>query len=499
MSTLLTRMVLPDRLILRSQRYLAPLSRDGLPPEDVLPIELWNHVFEHLPDTNLLVGTAVCRAFNGMCIAIFLARNRISTSSFTSGNISIPPDVLPAVQLSCPAPLLHQLRCAGEILDRHLKLLRAVVSSFREMETLELVFKPWTPSVPPWTEPPDTWTLALCNVLFDMTNRGCGPLVVFCSGHLFTCPPLDILAWRRSYGSQWNRFPYSIRTLALRITRVLRQRRQFLLPSMLFIQSIRIHTILTRSCLGSERGTLIVIHPPSSPQLSLGGTYAYGNPVPIRRLIPVLLALILPHLSSLLLRREDIPPTVLREFLERHPTLVGIHIHIPSSRSADPLIAPPLVLPSLTLISADTALAMLRLLAALGDSPRLAELKFPLCTSPAALRTSRPTFRRIAQIPHRIMLDLGSNMLGDDAAAVTVDPEDASIAQTLQCVRDVKLRCNTVHAVQRALPWLALLPNLTGLCLIFQFLPSPDLQAHQQIVADCRAALPHVPDIMFGH
>ncbi|KAJ7744020.1 hypothetical protein DFH07DRAFT_777177 [Mycena maculata] len=59
-----------------------------------------------------------------------------------------------------------------------------------------------------------------------------------------------------------------------------------------------------------------------------------------------------------------------------------------------------------------------------------------LCTPPAGLRTSRPTFRRIAEISHHIMLELVSDTLGDELTAVPVDPEDAGIAQTLQAASD---------------------------------------------------------------
>ncbi|KAJ6529029.1 hypothetical protein DFH09DRAFT_1371095, partial [Mycena vulgaris] len=106
---MLTMPPLPFRL--KRLRLRSRSEKKGISPHSIMPVELWDAVFHEISDADLLRTAIVCRAFNTLCITIYLARHHISGHSLSSGNLSISSHILRALGLSCDTRPITRLVC----------------------------------------------------------------------------------------------------------------------------------------------------------------------------------------------------------------------------------------------------------------------------------------------------------------------------------------------------------------------------------------------------
>ncbi|KAJ7740518.1 hypothetical protein B0H16DRAFT_53750 [Mycena metata] len=137
-----------ESLILRLSRYRhrkrATSSQSFGTPQFLLPFELWDLVVRNLTDADLLRVALVCRVFNAVAIGEYLARHNVALSNVVLSvkEISVPSQVIHALQLSCSPPDAERLVCnfGASGIHRDLLSLRRMVHRSRNIRELTLDF-----------------------------------------------------------------------------------------------------------------------------------------------------------------------------------------------------------------------------------------------------------------------------------------------------------------------------------------------------------------------
>ncbi|KAJ7909111.1 hypothetical protein B0H13DRAFT_644345 [Mycena leptocephala] len=113
------------------------LWRPRKPPQDLLPIEVWDLIFTSLTDHALLQTACVCRIFNELSITMYLRRHNV-TAATTS--LKIPPYLMRSLDLACVTPQIDSLRCKFWTFDvlRHMRSLREVVGKCQDLTEISL-------------------------------------------------------------------------------------------------------------------------------------------------------------------------------------------------------------------------------------------------------------------------------------------------------------------------------------------------------------------------
>ncbi|KAJ7909110.1 hypothetical protein B0H13DRAFT_644336 [Mycena leptocephala] len=201
-------------------------------------------------------------------------------------------------------------------------------------------------------------------------------------------------------------------------------------------------------------------------------------------------------------------PTVLGQFLQRHPT-IG---HIGFSRSGEDtdsfatgrtLCSPPVVLPNLIRLYANDGFALIDLLNAF-DCPRVSII---------GIRITRPNLRYVTGLKallHRLSLRTQRTKieltpsLASPGDRIPLDDDEKAIVRSLHSVHCVCLMTADLAEAQKALPWLMLLPALRRLELSNMIranlnpldFDDPDLVAFME---EARAALPGVTEFVVAN
>ncbi|KAJ7878427.1 hypothetical protein B0H13DRAFT_2279073 [Mycena leptocephala] len=433
---------------LLSWRSSQSRRRTGVPPDALLPIELWDCIFQELPEDPLLRISTTCRAFNDLCMPIYLVRKGIPPLSLAPGDICIQSALIKALQLSFYIPPIECLLCRFWVfrVHEHMWSLRNLVNRTKSIRKLELIFH---------------------EELFQAASRPLdrvpyNPAVM----NLFR----DIVYCRNDSAGQSSL--WAGRTSS---------------PVVLVIYVAGNFTNSTSAAV-LEIISIALSNPPSHP---------HHHPTPRRRfcqqqqqllhsgaeLSVVLPCITLPLLYTITLNTETIDPVVLSQFLARHKTLLSLEFDSePPAAPARALITPAVTLPALHRINSSSPANVVRLLDALEWSPKLSNLGFSYDRSTLhSIAGLNVLLRRLGQRTRDVQLQLvlaTSNMR-------PLDEEESAIASTLACVRSVQMNVLRQETAREILPWLALLPRFQLLDLIF--MPRTVAQSQIQSTAgfDC--------------
>ncbi|KAJ7098516.1 hypothetical protein B0H15DRAFT_821016 [Mycena belliarum] len=331
------------------QRLRKPIG--SFPPAP-LPLELWERILGELTYDDLISAAHVCRAFNDRCIAIHLRRNGVAPELTTSGTLHIRSHLLLFFQLARLPPRLqiHTVVChfwTFHIL-RDMKALQSFIRRSPGLTGLRLSFvgnlmKAHTyDTYFPYSQ--RALMTELCDIIRRMVRISAAPVFVVGSGHLYHATPRDLAAWgfrhfvcRHAIG----RVAWFDRARAvlkpkdmcpnLYLPVHLNDDRQKLVTRSL--HSIELRAIPSTTY---EAGplTLIEFDTDSAKELELGGYSRDRYPdIYGPALAAILPLLTLPALRNLTISKE-VDPTLLSQFLERHPSIRTIELHY-SATSGD--------------------------------------------------------------------------------------------------------------------------------------------------------------------
>ncbi|KAF7300138.1 F-box domain-containing protein [Mycena kentingensis (nom. inval.)] len=471
------------------------------PALDILPYELWEIIFRQEHTASELLGCAkLCHCFNELCLRIYLeGRGWTPEKLFAAEIPAISEDILPVLALYNPArPLaVRKFACTlpGSMhtkqriaaLGSLVGSLASVVSRATKLEELSVTFAYDIIANARRVQDGRKILRALCGVLSAATKRVNGPVYVLTDGAIHSCRPQDIAGWKL------ERFQYN----------PLAGKGQDVSPSSSGPWSVdtRLHTGKTAQvrplrCItslslrvsGDGGHSILILDPRSISYISLR-----DDAFPLD---PILASLSLPSLRTVNVHSATIDPRGLRTLLVNHPGVVRMEYHTspPSPGVPRPLIEPPLAHPGL--IELATIASAGRLIPALIDSPHLRVLSYslpaflPLTKSDAFLADLRAIAARTpaqddsdaTPAPHasrfiasdrenRLTLKLSfyerrqywlwnSHRLkaSNPALAFASHPRLPDIVAGLDTVRAVYLTFWSMHAAQRAIPFLALFP-----------------------------------------
>ncbi|KAJ7190033.1 hypothetical protein GGX14DRAFT_580194 [Mycena pura] len=452
---------------------LSPRREAGRQPEALLPLEVWDLVFQALlnDDHMLLQVACVCRIFNELAIALFFRRNKINLST---GAVTVNPYTVTALYLSCGHLPINTLSCSFfSTYVRSMRILRAVVEKCPDLTNLHLTYATLgTRRI----SGEKTFLLALCDVLHAMSKRMAGPVIVLGTNFILRFEVADLCTRKR-----YNWIP-------ARIQRVLKVDSPSQFSMQLKARQLAYPAEVEIQCIRAELGPFNSFTLIAFDMMSL-------TLVPTKTLSAADISSILSHIRVPLLRyfhlhTDAINPAVLSQFFSRHTGVLRIHIsHTDGSRH--PLCTPPVLLPILSEISSCDAARIPALLDAFGHSPQLYAIRinFDRTTVPlvAELKTA---LRRISLQPHitRLELNLPRN-IGVALQAYPPDDEEHAILSTVHFVRDIRLLAHSIADARAVIPRLAMLPALRTLNLDVDWTGTkrPDLPA---LIEEARTALP---------
>ncbi|KAJ6608913.1 hypothetical protein B0H10DRAFT_512523 [Mycena sp. CBHHK59/15] len=462
---------------------------DGAPFTRVLPIELWNVVFHELPGEDLLRAASVCRAFNELCIVIYL---RDYKKSITEEEIHIHSHLLRPLQLSCVPLRVQHLVCFFWSFDilRNMRLLVELVSRSRTLHSMFLDFHSdlfdahLHDSRAPYSQ--QTLLNTFRDVIYGMTMKNPGKIIIVANSAIFSCDQSDIVQWQHR---DFDRHSRSFIT-KMRSTLHLNPRDPHLAvivsppseppqvvhpwdphlavivsppsepPQVVPIDRLQMVHVWPISGAFVSHTTLITFNMGKENTLCLGHVFGYFKfSLSGQELSQILPHVALPVLQILRLFTSTIDPAVLRKFIARHP-----HIHTITYGSVyddglqlDTLIDRPLKMPALTCLEADTSAKILILLRAFDLSPTLYSI--PLIFNRIELSyipDLKALLRRISLRVTPTRLDLTQCWDQD----LPYDDEEREIAASLFCVECVQLPQYVVHEFIMPIRWLVMLPAL---------------------------------------
>ncbi|KAJ7211468.1 hypothetical protein C8J57DRAFT_309381 [Mycena rebaudengoi] len=482
---------------------------------EILPVELWDAVFQELPHGDLLRAAAVCTSFNILCIGIYFARNGFYPASIEeNGDVFLRSPLLPALQLSCLVLPITRLRCHfwDFAIQRNLIFLRELVRRSGTLSHLFLSFSSDLFRVREHAQYPREdlrrpVLSAFCDVLYEMAKKRDGPVIVCSPRTMFSCRARDIRTWRLHrhefnrgltpvelfrrasfLGSKSYWYRSTVRLFDGRSARVVTLRK------------IEDATVVSADIPDERyplRGTIVVFNPSSLTHL-----YLSDNRLSEREYAMLCAVITFPVLTNLGLCTYKIRSEDLSMFLLRHVLIEelecacnqGDHIYT----GVAPLISPPIAHPKLTTISVDgQGKVIYALVDALDLSPNLLSLSFLFDRStPSRLNDLKVALRRISLRTRDTHLQLS---LSSSVSEQEFDEEELHIAGSLRCITDVRLACWSVRSGTTMIPWLARLPGLTRVEVTLytedQHIPTGDHNV-ADLVARISEALPHVLEVV---
>ncbi|KAJ7750605.1 hypothetical protein B0H16DRAFT_1842735 [Mycena metata] len=413
----------------------------GVPPEALLPIELWECIFHEL---GLLTGdtvwtlSATCRAFNQLCMSKYLTYRGVSPQSLASGNITIDSDLLAALQWAFCISALECLSCNfGLYWEREDMLcLQNIVSRSSSIRKLELTFYGDVSR----RRSGKVVVNAFRDIMASMAERVKGPTVFVRWQDIFTCRPQDIRGWKI------HKFHFAGTTLRNRVLATVRSPRPLQ-------ATVRLHdggsaSVFPisgiRSAYISEIPSITTV--PGQPQILHPGD----------ELSVVLPHLTLPELTSITLNTDSTDSIVLSQFLARHKHIKSFeYYHF--NRGADTIITHALALPHLNHIRSREPANLIHLLNIFKASPNLTNFGFDF---------DRSTFEKIAAqnvLLQRLKLHIKDIHLelhltvGD---MLPLDEHECTVVRSLTGVVSVEMDALSYVVIQDMFPWLRLLPRL---------------------------------------
>ncbi|KAJ7099258.1 hypothetical protein B0H15DRAFT_944665 [Mycena belliarum] len=482
------------RSVRRRLSFNPPRGRKGVPPDALLPLELWNCIFLELPDDPLLQVSATCRTFNALCMAMYFLREGITSDSLASGDLAVASRLIKPLQLSLFIPPIACLSCdfwSRYYHAEHLACLRSLLRSSHSIKRLEMIFaQDLFISVyqDPLLKPFDRESVLnlFRDVVYSMSRKFNGPAIVVNPFDIFTCRPRDIAHWeihRHHLGGGLrdrlrDRLTNPFRTQHPSHTMVrLHDGTHARVDPFRSITTAHIYEIPSLTQRANASSTLIVINHEHITYLVLGYVKRSIRHSPAGAELSVILPwLTLPALHAITLRTDSIDSAVLSQFLARQRSLQCIEYVTPRSTThTAPLVAPALAHPALARLSATDPANLLRLLDAVGASPQLASFDFAFDRASPDMQA---LLRRLAQ--HR-------------THASAPHPQRAGRPRVAGRRRACRGRLARRDAARGVLPWLTLLPGLLRLdCGFPSDYSDAGVEAQAAFLREARLALPGV-------
>ncbi|KAJ7153022.1 hypothetical protein C8R43DRAFT_1002686 [Mycena crocata] len=447
-------------------------NRTHLTFELTLPTELWNIVFLHLSDADLLRTASVCVAFNVLCIGIYLVRYELCSPA-----VELFSTMLRALQLSCRPPPMEELFCRfwwSYHFFRDLATLRRIIRRSPSLNKLSFNFYSDLFQVHHHTRAYSQRQLLgqFCATLSAMVTKNPGPVVVLHGVSPFVCHSADIAGWRLD-AFQFNR-ARGRRELLARVRRAFghdpflpytairrREGGTYKVEALTKLQTADVSFVRDDPGPFGPRYNIVILNVASITLLILG-----GMDIPVQHLTSILRHPTFPALDHLSLHTDGIDPVVLGNFLLRHlelRTFVYWRLGMWQLPNFIP-IKPPIAHPCLVKIEANNADAVRVTMECLHLSPQLNAFDFTYThTASTNISSLNSTFQLISQRSVECHLDLwilSQKVDTDPTQWPFMDEEAADIARRLHCLRSVKIACWTRDIARMALPWLVLFPAL---------------------------------------
>ncbi|KAJ7493627.1 hypothetical protein FB451DRAFT_1387787 [Mycena latifolia] len=524
-------------------RYLAPFvfgpnrlriwrrkNTNSISQNLILPLEIWDIVFHELTDTYLLRAAAVCRAFNTLCISIYLARYNNSAESLASGKLSTSSSIIPRLQLSY-RPEITQLLCHFWSIGvyEYLMSLRDLIKRSNSLREIILTFSVDVFNAyhfaqrTPYSQ--SDILRSFCTMLSTMAAKAPGPVFVAFPDGLFTCRAKDIASWRLdlfqfnsgmkphvliermrlAFRSMWPAYPWTPPAYPWTTVRLHNGKTSSQRP-LTKIYTVNVLSVQHDNGPGPFPSYSIVIF--NISYITSISLYRRDD-IPPEQWTAILPNLTLPALQTLIVATDGIEPTILGEFLVRHEKLRKFeYCPWPPNGGTASSIGPPIAHPSLAKIVASGVENTNRVMECLHRSPLLDSFSFSLHGQHTSIAELNPAFRLISQRSQdaHLKLDFWTVVAEESDGARTpfMDDEATDIARALQCILSVELSFSSMVVGLRTLSWLALFPGLR--CATFHLhiggrdpkrrRDDPAVQAElADFMREATASLPHVQEI----
>ncbi|KAJ6537992.1 hypothetical protein B0H19DRAFT_1382599 [Mycena capillaripes] len=498
--------------IFHTQRRLVPcLLSTNTSARDLLPMELWELVFESLLDEDLLVAARVCSAWNDRCVRMFLLRSGFSRLESTTGLI-LDSHELPALQLSLIPLPLRTLACRpwGSVLMRDLRCIQDFVSRSRDIEQLNLTFCcNFTRIHVAHGLSCSAMRAEFCDVLRAMAQKTSGPLIMISNSEIYLVDHQDLAKWwprQREYRSLSNlqRLPLikKVRTVLTRRT----PRSDFSLlvgqrgKKQAFVCLSSVHTVEMRS-----------VHPGSSPQVLppftlltfdektqyklVIGWHSSADPwISSERLNTVLPYVHLPALETIRIG-VVLDPMAFTQFLAAHDRIREIQLergapaHVP--RADEMLTSAPVALPNLTRVLCTAAADLALLLNSVHPPPNLTGVTIDFaCATPSDALAFKRALRRLSLHTGDVVLCLDLRTSACTGPGWP-DSDDRLIASVLYCVGRLCIEFSAEDDVRSLLPWAACLSRLRSLHMVCR----KTIRQTSSLLQEAKEALPWVSEV----
>ncbi|KAF7318538.1 hypothetical protein HMN09_00363900 [Mycena chlorophos] len=497
-------------------------------PQALLPTEIWEHVFSFLSleasEPSVLSYAPTCRTFCHLASRLQLSRNGFSPETLLQERVDFSGAELSALAYHTPPDFnlaAKEMRCVlaeREEMMRGTRALRSVVSSTRELRSLEIEFE-----LDPFLAPREggireTIFECVSGALADLASRVDGPTFVVLTGEIFSCRPADILQWKLHDFRYHPALPWLARRQNPQPTEYPTDFRRSTyhdgsfgsLPTLRQLHSLSLTLV-------DDKFSILMLNPADMIYFRLGRWHSGGHPA-VEPYVPGLLRrLQLPELRALCVYGESIDASALTQFLSAHDKLEMLDYHAPAKdwwkrTSPDPtrslLESQSITHPELSTIRLCTAhfrTTAGHILPDLVKSPKLSfvEILFSATTRGERAAQMLVDIQSLGNRPvglgyRTITLNLvDSETFGWDfkghgqtlrrrlrrrlphgAVDIKQPPSEEdlfwaltttalSLAPTLQCVSTVWVAPLTYNTARRMLPWLGLLPALTHLSFGF--------------------------------
>lgn len=486
-------------------------------PEESLPMELWELVFEALENESLLVAARVCCAWNDRCSRMFLLRSGLSQADLSTGNVNVDSYWLPALQFSRLPLRTLTCRSWGWVLMRDLRCLKSFISQSRDLEQLNITFCcNFTRIHVTHDLPCSVMRAEFCDVLRAMAQKTSGPIIMILNSEIYLVDRRDLAKW-------WPKQRDHPGIVVLQRLRLFKKARAALerrirqpefsltvgkwgsgptsvYPSSLYTVEIRtVHPESAARLLPPF--TLLTFDDKTQHKLLIGCRHSSSESWVSAETLDAILPYI--HLPALEIIQIGVVPNsrAFTTFLAAHGRIREIELKrdapAHAARADAMLTDVPVTLPSLARISFTSAADVAPLLNSVHPPPNLTTIAivFARATPSDALAFKRAMRRLSLHIgEERLCLELrtsGPSCVGQEWP----DAEDKLITSVLYCVSKLYIEFSTEDDVRSLLPWAACLPRLQslGMCC-----PTATLGETSILLHEVKAALPWVPDIWHG-
>ncbi|KAJ7088526.1 hypothetical protein B0H15DRAFT_949709 [Mycena belliarum] len=484
------------------ESLLSPRHRK--PHYGPFPLEIWFMVFEHMGSDvkTILASAAVCRAFNELSSIAYLTLEN-PRRSISAGTYTISADTLPVLQRSLYTPPIRTITCHFPSLEkrewhRHLQTLRSLATILRDatsIEELDLTFEdPFFPGNEseelPLSES-GTAYLSIIRMIVHLLLVKYPEEPAFLLAHeIYYWSISPVLARRQAHSRRTRRS-------AIKDLGVILDRMRFPNLRNIRYQKLRSGCLCTTNTADRRVLSLETAHTPSIiPRLTA------------HQLVDVITAnnFKLEALHELNIRTTAIDPTILSNFLTRHPKISSLTydpVHGEHDVRTD-LIDPPVQMGELFSISSDAYLPLLvRGIASSG--PTRAGVRFYSRSDREGVGALKDALRVIAQHGTIRWLEIEMNIIDtytytDGEITEEIGAGRWDVVKTLHNVSIITLAPMHFGRAHDILPWLQLFPALQELIVrplsSYQW-PKPeksvtdDLQRTFEEAA--RAAFPRLP------